>query len=108
MNESNPLIIYSKSTNTSYNYFVISLIMIITYVLISKKIPRYFSFLLKYITIGLLFYTLSMILYNNYSYISKLKKDLFKNKYANLRNSILCNTLFSIFIFVLIYNFIYF
>ena len=43
MNESNPLIVYSKSTNTSYNYFVICLIMIVTYVLISKKIPNVYN-----------------------------------------------------------------
>ena len=78
MNESNPLIVYSKSTNTSYNYFVICLIMIVTYVLISKKIPVYISFLIKYITVGLLLYTLGIILYNNYNYLSKLKKIYLK------------------------------
>ena len=108
MNQTNPIIVYSKSVNTSYNYFIVSVVFIIMYALLSKKMPLFLSFIFKYITIAFLLYSVYLLFTTNYNYLYTLKKNIFQNKYNNLRNSILYNSIFIFFIVVLIYNFIYF
>ena len=108
MNQTNPITVYSKSVNTSYNYFIVSVIFIIMYILLSKKMPLFLSIIFKYITIAFLLYTVYLLFITNYNYLYNLKKNIFQNKYNNLRNSILYNSIFISFIIILTYNFIYF
>ena len=108
MNQTNPIIVYSKSINASYNYFIVSIILVIAYTLLLKKMSPYLSNIFKYIIISILLYTVYLLILSSYKHISSLKKNIFQNKYTNLRNSILYNSIFCIFIIVLIYNFIYF
>ena len=108
MNQTNPIIVYSKSINASYNYFIVSIILVIAYTLLSKKVPYYLSTVFKYIVVSFLLYTIYLLFSLNYKYISSLKKNIFQNKYNNLRNSIIYNSIFSLFIIILVYNFIYF
>lgn len=108
MNQINPIIVYSKSINASYNYFIVSIILIIAYTLLLKKLPIYLSNIFKYIIITFLLYIIYLLLLSSYKHVSSLKKNIFRNKYNNLRNSILYNSIFCFFIIILIYNFIYF
>ena len=108
MNQTNPIIVYSKSINASYNYFIVSIILVIAYTLLSKKMSPYLSNIFKYVIISFLLYTVYLLLSSSYKHISSLKKNIFQNKYNNLRNSILYNSIFCFFIIILIYNFIYF
>lgn len=108
MNQINPIIVYSKSINTSYNYFIVSIILVIAYILLSKNISPYLSNIFKFTIIAFLLYTVYLLISLNFKHISSLKQNIFQNKYNNLRNSILYNIIFCFFIIVLIYNFIYF
>ena len=74
MNQTNPIIVYSKSINASYNYFIVSIILVIAYTLLSKKMPSYLSNIFKYIIIAILLYTVYLLISSSYKHISSLKK----------------------------------
>lgn len=108
MNYKNNVVIYSKSIGSSYNYFFISLCFVILYVCSHNYFSKFILLIIKSLTVLLLLYSIYLISYNNYINIIQLKKDIFKSKYKNLRQSIIYNSVFAFFMLILLYNFIYF
>jgi hypothetical protein len=102
----NILIQYTDSTKESCTFLLIGIIGISIYLVLHDKIPYYVNWLSKNAVIGILLYTIYIIVKATIPIINELKADVLEAKYIYLQRTIIQNFMLVVSILALMYYFV--
>jgi hypothetical protein len=106
MTDKSILLKYTESTKQSCTLLVVGIIGISIYLVIFDKIPSFINNISKMGIIGVLTYTIFIIINATYPIIHELKMDVLETKYIYLQRTIIQNIFLIMSILALMYYFV--
>ena len=106
MDEKSLLLQYTESTKHSCTFLLVGIVSITLYLVTSDKMPYIIDMIGKLGILGVLSYTIFIIVYGTYPIIKELKMDILETKHVYIQRTIIQNVLLVFSIMALMYYFI--
>lgn len=106
MTDKSILLKYTESTKYSCTLLLVGIIGISIYLVMYDKIPSFLNNISKMGIIGVLSYTIFIIINATYPIVSELKMDVLETKYVYLQRTIIQNIFLILSILALMYYFV--
>lgn len=106
MTDKSILLKYTESTKQSCTFLLVGIVGISIYLVIFDKVPGFINSISKLGIIGVLLYTIFIIINATYPIIHELKMDVLETKYVYLQRTIIQNIFLILSILALMYYFV--